>query len=460
MSNPTSKWPEFLGSGVARAKARFATKGVPDRLDLVSLLAVQTAGSVIVLWVLAGYFNFDVFGSYVYYSNDGWCNPIQEGLGDHCFGDWNERIAPSFSDFRYPAFKTNMEVSPIGPYWTSFFNLIEQFTTARTALIVALLVAMLCSWWAVVILVSDSRKRMLALALGLVCTTPVLVAWDRLHLFAFCLPIFAYLVRAAVTRDEPSLAKAILALSVVRPHFALLYVVFVASRQWKTLIFYSTGSVISVLCLLVLPSSSAKNRLTDYVQNVLDMSDYRPSGLTSYPTNISIRRVLEIFSGLFEYTVSIDRLLLISLLFSVTLLILTALRMESNYLFLLLVLLPVVCFGLNGFVPPYYLVFSSVIGVYLLGFSPLINEVIRSSVCNSTIGYSLLIAAIVTSQSLTIIPYGVTPWNGLLNATPILGSALWVTLSVVLTAQGAKSSFRSRLRSRALNDQSDLLAKN
>jgi len=427
----------------AKHVGKLTTKGIPNQFDLVSLMAAQTAISVIVLWILSGYFNFDVFGSYVYYSADGWCDPIHDGLGDHCFGDWNERIAPSFADIQYPAFMTNMEVSPIGPYWTALFNLIEQLTSARTALVIALLVAVFFSWWAVVILVPDSQKRILALSLGLVCTTPVLVAWDRLHLFAFCLPIFAYLIKAAITGDESSLARAILALSIVRPQFSLLYVMFIASRKWRTFFSYATGSVVSVLCLLILPSASAFNRLRDYIKNVFYMADYRPSGFTSYPTNISIRRMLEVFSALFQDAVSIDFLLFISLSFSCILLTVTALRKESNYLYLLLIVLPVVCLGLNGYVPPYYLIFSSLIGVSLVGFAPSIEGFMRNSVRDSRAGFFLLTAAVVVSQSLIILPYGVTPWNGLLNATQVVGAALWIALSVFLSALGVKTAFQS-----------------
>jgi hypothetical protein len=404
---------------------------LPDGQKLTSMLTVQLAASIPVLWMLGSYFNFDVFGSFVYTSADGWCRSAIEGIGDHCFGDWNERIAPNFFDHQYPSFSSSLETSPIGPYLTSAFNYLTTVTSPRTTLYFALLLAFFLGLLAVKILTESSLSKQLVLfALVLVGGYPWLVAADRIHLSIFVLPVFAFTVRGAIQNNRVVLGRSLLALACFKPHFAIFLLVFANARDWKFLVKYSALSVAGVLALLGLPSASPINRIYQYVMNLLYMSDYRPSGTTSYPPNISIRRMLEIL--LSPTHLEINQLFVLSLMIAATGILLTVFLGSKGYFHALLRLMPLVILGFNGYVATYYLLFSSIVLLTALSPSLDVKSTIAESLAHSRLAIVLFVIAIIASQSLIIIPYGDNHFGGILTLTPLIAAFFWVALSLYL----------------------------
>jgi hypothetical protein len=417
------------GAFILMRSSRKKIFSLPGSQKLLSIITIQLAVSIPIMWTLSGYFNYDIFGSFVYKSDDGWCRSAIEGVGDHCFGDWNERISPSFFDFQYPSFSTALETSPLGPFWTAMFNSLGRITSPRNLLYISLVLGLIFGFLTVRILVNSTLSRqLLAFSVVLVGGMPWLVALDRMHFFLIVLPFFAFAIRGSIQNNRVLLGRSLLVLALFKPHFALLLLVFANSREWKFLLRYGVLSVIGVITLIALPAPVPITRINQYVMNLLYMADYRPSGTTSYPPNISIRRMLEVLLG--SFNLNISQLMLISLIFSSLAMLLCIFLRYQGYFHTLLQLFPFVILGFNGYVPPYYLLFSSVILLGILSSSADTRSIIENSLSHSRIALILFIVAIVASQSLIIVPYGRTQWGGVLTLTPLIAAFFWVAFSL------------------------------
>ena len=419
----------FIGAFISVRSLRKKFFSLPDSRKIFSILTIQLAVSIPAMWTLSSYFQIDVFGSFIYTSFDGWCRSGFEGIGDHCFGDWNERITPNFFDFQYPSFSSSLETSPLGPYVTGTFNYLGQITSPKNLLYIALLLGVVFGFLTVKILVDSTLPRqLLTYFLVLVGGYPWLVAMDRLHLFLFVLPFFALAIRYSIRNNRVLLGQSLLVLALFKPHFALLLLVFANSREWKFFLKYSMLSVLGVITLIALPAPVPMPRIIQYVQNLLYMADYRPSGTTSYPPNISVRRMLEVLLGPLNLT--INQLMLISIIFSIIAILLSIAFSFQGYFHTLLQLFPLVILGFNGYVPPYYLLFSSVILLGVLSSSADTRSAIENSLRHSRIALILFMVAIVSSQSLIVVPYGRTEWGGVLTLTPLIAAFFWVAFSL------------------------------
>lgn len=435
----------ILGALIFTRSLRKKRFSLPSNEKFLSIITIQLAAAIPIMWVLAGFFNIDVFGSYVYKSDDGWCRSTIEGIGDHCFGDWNERITPNFYDFQYPSFSSALETSPLGPLWTGLLNYLGRITSPKNLLYFSIVLGIVLGFLTIRILINSTLPRqILVFFVVLVGGYPWLVAVDRLHLSLFLLPFFALVVRSSIQNNRVVLGRSILILALFKPHFALLLLVFANSREWKFFLRYSALTVTSVLTLIALPAPIPVIRIQQYILNVLYMSDYRPSGSTSYPPNISIRRILEILLSFSD--LNVNQLMLISITISSVAILLSIILRHQSYFHSLLQIMPLVILGFNGYVATYYLLFSSVILLSVLSSSVDLRSAIENSLGSSRVAVTLFVTAIVVSQSLVIIPYGRTQWGGVLTFTPLIAACCWVALSLSTLSEQTFHYFKLRIK--------------
>jgi hypothetical protein len=446
----------LLGAVFSFSSIRQMKYSLPDDAQFIAVLSVQLAVAVPILWTISSYFDYDAFGSFMYKSDDGWCRSATEGLGDHCFGDWNERISPNFFDFQYPSFSSSLETSPVGPIWTSFLNHFTAFTTPKTALFFSLFTAFVVGFLTVRILTNLTLTKQIALfSLVFIGGYPWLVAVDRLHLSLFVLPFFALAVRGSIQNNRVLLGRSVVVLALYKPHFAILLLVFANTREWKFLFKYSFMAIGGVLALIALPSASPVHRVYQYVFNVVYMSDYRPSGTTAYPPNLSIRRMLEMVLSFSD--LQVNQLFMFSIIVSCVGVFFTVILSPRDYFSSLLRFLPVVMFGVNGYVPGYYLLFSSIVLLVVISATVDVRRSILDALGQSRVALSIFLSALIVSQSLIILPYGETKFGGVLTLTPLLASGMWVVLAFFLIFLDAVRYFKpqsvGKLMSRHTNQK-------
>lgn len=227
-------------------------------------LRKTSIGDVLVIAVFAGnlamvasayavnhYYNFDAISSLGYVSNDGWCDTKITGIGAHCFGDysllphfiveenpWNLNL---FGPWNYPA------ASMLPAYL--FFG-VGVFFKSQFVGLVSYLVAMAIAIsipgiWAV-----RNVKATLAVPVAAVfgCfSVPAIMALDRGNSVGFAVPFFLWFL-VSLGRDKYWQASAsILILTIIKPQFALLVLVFLYYRKFKEFF----ASVFGIICVSI-----------------------------------------------------------------------------------------------------------------------------------------------------------------------------------------------------------------
>jgi len=197
----------------------------------LDLLAVGLGIAFVWAFVLSSYFGVNLPQSLVFLSSDGWCPPGANGLGAHCWGDF-----AAVGNFTF----TDTPQGPESPYQMSSrvlrvpFAVVWQmagFGVALTAYLVVVTACLLAPIvWATRSL--PLARRLMAIMVAAVATTPFLYALDRGNSVALAVP-FVLLFGWGLLRDRMLWAViGVVIASSVKPQYAFLMVAFIALRRW------------------------------------------------------------------------------------------------------------------------------------------------------------------------------------------------------------------------------------
>ena len=283
------------------------------RERLLGLLAASTALSTIFFWVLSSYFKVDVPASLMFIGQDSWCRVPAQSIGVHCFGDFNERFMPNISDPVFPPFHNNLELSPIGPFLTSFFNFLARYISQQIILIglvLAFSVLLVFPMWTATKRFSLD-ERVLWIFLGAVGTYPFIATIDRLNDIALTVPLL-FIFGTRFIQSEKNLPSQgyqhfwwiIPILVSIKPQYILLSLIFVFVREFKQAIKSMILSVFLFCFLVVVAGKMDYHRLIEWFHLVFFYSKDFHNAQSSYPLNISISRGLFIVVRLIQMTAS------------------------------------------------------------------------------------------------------------------------------------------------------------
>jgi hypothetical protein len=287
-------------SGVEKSgveKSRVVTSRVEtrraerDRLELgktfgwmlTGLLALQLAISVPIAWVLDSYFDVNVPASLMYFGKDGWCDTATEGVGKHCFGDFHERFL--IDPFGGKPWPNNLELSPIGPFFTGTANALANILPARLVLSLVILGYAACllvpAVWA-----ARSRPwplRILIVGMTGIATYPFVATMDRLNSVALTVPLILAFLMALGAGNRRGVLFSILALTVVKPQFIVLYFVLIAQRKVRTAAVGVLASIASCTLLVVAAGGGDFGRISQWF-----------AAASSYGNGLSLRHVQDL----------------------------------------------------------------------------------------------------------------------------------------------------------------------
>ena len=283
------------------------------RERLLTLLAASAALSTIFFWALNSYFKVDVPASLMFIGKDGWCKVPSQSIGVHCFGDFNERFMPNLSDPIFPPWHNNLELTPVGPFLTSFFNFLGKFVPQQSILIGLVLsssaLLVFPMWRATKKFSLD--LRILWIFLGAVATYPFLATLDRLNYIVLTIPLLFIFGASYIQSDEyisplrvDHLWRIIPILVIIKPQFILLSFAFIFLRDFKQAAKSIVVSTLSFCVFIVAAGKMDFHRLIEWVQVAVfysrDFSDVQ----SAYHLNISMSRGLFIAVRSFQITAS------------------------------------------------------------------------------------------------------------------------------------------------------------
>lgn len=439
--------------------------------NLTTWCVSGTAISLPCWWVLSSYLKFDVPGSLLWHGDDKWCRSSTEGIGVHCFGDFNERVAQHPSDPSFPAWPSNLETSPIGPYVTRVANILADEISPRAALYFFLLL-----YFSIMIipLIGATRylktfERLALISLFGLGTYPFISSLDRLNLICLTLPLMFVFLRSINQYQTNQAVWSIICLTQIKITFIALVIYFVAVRDFRNAVKATVGSIVGVIVLVIIPGGGKLTRFTEWTEVILDYGQNFRSVAEGSPPNASIGRLGYLIAELTDRVVhlilraNVDYSLWITqnsnhyvLGLGCGLFIFFAIHGTQTPRFLLAIsLLGLSSLGLGIYVAPYYLLFATAVVVALLQDS-VIARTNKSSGHISDIPYMfrwlgryhyLLGAAVVLSLSTVPFPIGRDEndlsANKFIHVMPTVATGVWFLFFITVANQSRLSSKRS-----------------
>lgn len=257
------------------------------------LLPIQGI-SLLCWWIAGSYLGFDVYSSRSFPSGDGWCESASQGFGSHCWGD-----------YYYPLFLVLSQPNP----WLEYQNpypaaslipfLIAHFLGSATGLAQAGLViflgtmTLLIGWsvWAATKGMALEPRLVLFTTLTLF-SPPLVNALDRGNSVGFIIPLLVWLYSSLRNQSENQGVLAIVLLTVIKPHFAVLLFLFLLRGQFKALIKgILVGGTIHVLGFLVVAGDRFPINIYDSLVRIVSYQNLS-SVESGWPQNISFAQSL------------------------------------------------------------------------------------------------------------------------------------------------------------------------
>ena len=253
--------------------------------------------SLIASWVSQFYLLRPVNEIISWMAADEWCT-AEEAINIHCGSDYWASKAASLDANPYINPSVKLPYPPFAIAFFRWFNWLGEQTTQRFAYRIYLLLVLLACLVPVIWFVRrrPEHRWMHVFTLGL-ATVPTIVLLDRANQLAFCIPLL--LVFAIAIRDERWLIAqaSIIGLTLFKPQFLVLVLVFLASRKVFRLL--TTVAVSALVLLVSFPLFMAEPRTTfDSWRKLLDTFQDGLGSINSF-TNVSLvqglSNLLEIF---------------------------------------------------------------------------------------------------------------------------------------------------------------------
>lgn len=407
------------------------------------------AASLFAAWILSSYFNVNIPGSLMYKGDDGWCNARVEGLGVHCFGDFNERFNPE-STPELQGYSNNLELTPVGPFLTFIANFLADLSNPRLILILFYIFSIVLILAPVALATSGSGwiVKISAISLFGIGSYPFLTLIDRLNYLVFSVPILYLLYSRLDIKDSKFSGYLIVLLTSIKPQFALLVLIFLFRGQTRKFIKIVAVQIFVISALVIIPARGSFGRITEYISRITGYGfrDVASWELQSQnPPNASLAKVyfivLDFFVKLLNFKEPIKNSILnftpVILSFITILGILVVLFKKCSALSdleITLILTVVALLGFGKYVAVYYFIFViPILAVFLREFSSLSSS--KDSSLSFNLGFDVafkeFVIAFFFSTTTLIIPnfltggFRIPNTNVLENISPALAVVAW-----------------------------------
>jgi hypothetical protein len=268
-----------------------------------SAVLVPIQGLSLVLWWIAGsYFEKDTFASRSFPGEDGWCNPENQGLGVHCWGDYYNPVI-WLNNYRWSGEPQAHPASSMFPFHIAN-ELGSVIGDARAGLLVYLIAMVslisLSTWLATRGL--PFEKRLILFTSLTLLSPPLVSAIDRGNSIGFLVPLMVLFFWALGTNKSNIGVLAVILMSLIKPHFTLvLYLYLIKGRVKTFLIGVVSLAVLHTLAFIVLDTQGFPRNILYWFSALNSHQD--PSPLSRmWPQNISFSQ------GMYSLVYSLDRL--------------------------------------------------------------------------------------------------------------------------------------------------------
>ena len=272
--------------------------GMPTSAVLLPIQGI----SLLYWWIAGSYLGIDTYSSRSFPGADGWCEAASQGLGSHCWGDYYYVIFLVFS-------QTNPWFEHVNPYPAASLipfmvaHLLGSVTGfAQAGLIIFLGSMTLLIGWSVWFATKgmEMEPRLVLFATVTLFSPPLTNTLDRGNSVGFIVPLLVWLYWALRNQSQNHGLWAIVLLTVIKPHFAVLLFLYLLRGQFKTVIKgVLLGGAIHVFAFLVVAGDRFPINIYDWLSRLIAYQDYT-SVASGWPQNISFAQSLYSFADLFK----------------------------------------------------------------------------------------------------------------------------------------------------------------
>jgi hypothetical protein len=247
---------------------------------------------------LSSYFGYNLTESLIFSVNDGWCNPISDGIGSHCFGDFYSFMN---GDIYKPWTEGKTTYSPLAViYFIPFKVVISYFGLTKLTLFIHLVILFFCLTFPVLHLYLKQRIKkgpeITSITFAMCLSAPALMAFDRGNNIALCVP-FLYLFFTKTLENSQSAKIYFILLIALRPQFALFLLLPLFRKKWKETAILIFGSLSTyALLFLFFGLSNIKTNIESWVQNLTNYQSTVPLPMF-FPSNWSFSNVVSMFAS-------------------------------------------------------------------------------------------------------------------------------------------------------------------
>ena len=261
--------------------------------QLITLMALGVALSVIVAWVAASYFYVDVVGSLIWPGYDGYCEPTSQGLGHHCFSDLAMYLGLGASMDPQGLTGSVKYYPPLNRFGFFVFQVVGLYFGQIPTVLLYVGLSAVCLLLPVVWASRGMalRDRTLAVSVVGLLTYPFLATVDRGNNIAFAVPLMWLFILALRRNMNGPAVLAIIIGSQIKPQIGILAVALLVVRRYREFLIAVVGSVglfvLSFSIFWVAPGGlSPIQEFKDFLLFTRFFDQYVP--LTQmYPLNIS-----------------------------------------------------------------------------------------------------------------------------------------------------------------------------
>lgn len=265
---------------------------------LLTILTILVGISFLAILVLGSYFDQPITQALSFDIEDGQCDPATQGVGVHCFGDYQyvqRQLGPSIG--AYYQENPNNIYTPTGLIPNLIAKAIDKNFGQRTGLFIFLLLLTIAITVPAIhsFLRRNRNERYGATFIFLtVLAQPFISTLDRGSSVGYALP-FLMLFAVKITH-KPSLlaALAIVGATAIRPQFALLAIGLLAFGHIRHFVITVFVFLSMTAASFILWPGAVKTNIAIWFRNVTSYSSGVKTDVTNkYPVNLSMRSVVD-----------------------------------------------------------------------------------------------------------------------------------------------------------------------
>lgn len=272
------------------------------RERLLGTLVFLQASSLLASLMLSSYGEFRPTEHLSFYVSDGWCDPAEAGVGEHCFGDF---AFPKQLMSENSVLNNSFGIThPYFPSTTALHRLFEFPSSSDQVDLLLYLVVLALGGLIPALLLGNrlgtfSQKVLAFLGLGLL-SLPFLIAIDRGNSVMMAVGLAALAVQASRADNARTFVLWAIAASLVRPQFLLLVVIGPVSNGLRSAARVVTGFLFVQTVFFILTPGYRINDWPLLIDKLQEFSRSSPVD-RPYVVNLSFGRSLYLLGEWFGF---------------------------------------------------------------------------------------------------------------------------------------------------------------